>query len=209
MTPNVDFEFRDMAFNQRMLTFAVVNREHIDVREFLMEACEYYENEIRSVLQCHLSVKVNTCFAATFEKTIIDHDDDDDDENRGVARKEKQDLFIQTCNTIVERDTNLRELFEETVLNIILKKLKRLLCKDQASHYHRLMSWWFKSIDLTHCEHHHTSSSQNSWLLSTPLSMCKTKIINVSCGLSSLLCIIKIYPITPNGYLNIGDIEMS
>lgn len=128
MTANVDFVFRDRAFNQRMLTFAIVNREHIDVRQFLREACEYYENEIRSLLQVLVSVKVSTCFVATFEKTIIDHAsgdsaDGDDDENRGVVKKEVQDLYIHTNNTIVEKDTNLGELFEESVLNVVLRKI--------------------------------------------------------------------------------------
>lgn len=71
MAANVDFEFREEAFDRRMLTFAIVNRGHIDAVEFFDEASEYFENEIRSILQVRVSVKVNARFSVTFEKTEI------------------------------------------------------------------------------------------------------------------------------------------
>lgn len=138
MAANVDFEFRHVAFNQRMLTFAIVNREHSDVRQFLREACEYYENEIRSVLLVHNSVKVKTMIVLIFEKVIVDHTSNDnanhgdDDENHRVLRREYQTVHIHTDNIIVERDTNLSELFEESVLTIILLKIDEAIMKGSG-----------------------------------------------------------------------------
>lgn len=128
MSSNVHFESREAAFNVRLRTFALVNRGHIDVKQFLEESFEYFENEIRSALQMYLSVKVNVCLLATFEKTIINNDD----ANQIEAKKEKQDLYIQTKNVVIERDTCLRTLYEEEILNIILTQIENAIIQGSG-----------------------------------------------------------------------------
>lgn len=137
MTANVDFEYRDFAFNKRMSSFAIVNRDHVDVKEFLTEAYEYFENEIIDILDIHMMVKVNTCFSATFEKIIPktdenptnleqdEHDTDNDDENesQNVERKEKQTLYIHTKSIVVDVNTNLTDLYLHNVVETILRKI--------------------------------------------------------------------------------------
>lgn len=129
MAPNVSFQHRETAFSRRLTTFAIVNIEHIDVKEFLNESYIYFERELHTVLNNYDGVKVNACFNAMFEKTIVEHLSGDGDianieeENRGEVRKEKESLFIQTSNIIVLKGTNLHEVFEETISNTILRKI--------------------------------------------------------------------------------------
>lgn len=121
MTANVQVQYRDKAFSQRMFTFAIVNREHIDVREFFNEASVYFERELRKVLNNHESVKVNTCFSTTFEKEIRGNQTDAD-ENYVRMKNEKQDLFIHTKSVAVMKNENLNKFFKESVMTTILQK---------------------------------------------------------------------------------------
>lgn len=150
MAANVEFEFRDAAFSRRMLTFAIVNREHIDIKQFLDEAFEYYQNEIQSVLQVSTSVKVNTCLATTFKKNVIvtddagENSDDDDEPRRSDVRRELQDIYIQTNNITVQRKTNLRAVYEKYVTGAILKQIDDVITKDRDFRCMQSKSWWFK-----------------------------------------------------------------
>lgn len=122
---NVDFQFRETAFSRRLLTFAIINHNHVDIREFLNDTYFYFERELRKVLLDHESLKVNVIFSVTFEKSIIQNvsnNSSDGDANRSVLKKEKQTLHIHTSSTIVLKDDNLNELFKNTVVNFILQK---------------------------------------------------------------------------------------
>lgn len=43
MEERVTFEFRDSAFNGRITTFAVVNRQHIELEEFFDDSFYLFE----------------------------------------------------------------------------------------------------------------------------------------------------------------------
>lgn len=144
MSSKIEMEYRDCAFNKRMLTFAIVNHDHIEIKDFLSDAYHHFEKEIVDILDIHLIVKVNTCFNATFEKVVPNNSEfqksnknieenvdgrenyiemDDNAENNDEERKEKQTLYIHTASTIVDTNTDLHEFFMETVVNTILKKV--------------------------------------------------------------------------------------
>lgn len=150
MEANVDFEYRECAFNKRMLTFAIVNRDHIDVKEFLTEAYEYFEKEIVEVLDIHMVIKVNTCFSATFEKIISkNHESSNNDEQNEIDGmetmeaenndndmdigdgdniqerdlKEKLTLYIHTKSVVIDVNTRLADIFLNNIVETILRKL--------------------------------------------------------------------------------------
>lgn len=140
MDLKVDFEYREMAFNKRMLTFAIVNRDHIDIKEFLFDAFNYYENEIKDIFRDHAMVKVNTCFSATFEKNVVQNgvreedrmdtdlnddlmDVDGDNATGQVEKKEKQLLYLHTKSVVIDHLTDLYEIYEKTVIDVILNKI--------------------------------------------------------------------------------------
>ncbi|XP_055316607.1 uncharacterized protein LOC129576103 [Sitodiplosis mosellana] len=140
MDLKVDIEYREMAFNRRMLTFAVVNRAHIDIKEFLFDAFNYYENELTQILDTHPTVKVNTCFSATFEKIVaknvsngvenmeVDVNDDlmdvdEDNPENPVVKTEKQTLYLHTKSVVIDREADLYQIFEEYVIKTIMSKV--------------------------------------------------------------------------------------
>lgn len=133
----MDFEYRDMAFNRRMLSSAVVNRDHIDVKNFLLDAYPHFESEITDLLCVHPILKVCTCFSATFEKIIppttrvtnsneIDIDEqglDGDDGDRPEEKKEKQTLYIHTRNVTIDSQIDLHNSFMGNVVETVVKKI--------------------------------------------------------------------------------------
>ena len=48
MSKIVYFETRDSTFSKRMLTFAIANREHVDICDFLIDAFSYFDVEIKN-----------------------------------------------------------------------------------------------------------------------------------------------------------------
>lgn len=129
MSDNVTFEFREQAYNHRMLTFVVINNVHIDVRQFLSDAREYYVNEIRSILEVYSSVKVNTCIHLTLEKVVIPNRDTSADDNSDPVNNSENlnrvlfELYIQTSPITIERETDINEKFEQNVMNFIVAQI--------------------------------------------------------------------------------------
>lgn len=68
MNNRVRFENRSEALDRRILSFAVVNQEHSDIRLFLDDAKEHVSKSLKEILAVHENVKINTIFKATFEK---------------------------------------------------------------------------------------------------------------------------------------------
>lgn len=134
---SVDFEYRNSAFSRRMSTFAVKNRDHIDIKDFLEDSFYYFCKEILEILDQHTSVKVNTCFCATFEKTIVGSktpkiDFDGDDAEQPIEKKEKQTIYIHTKSVIVDRHTDFLKLFNDTVIIPILQKVDDMMIQGSG-----------------------------------------------------------------------------
>lgn len=66
MSERIVFEERNTAFRRRLLTFAVVNVEHIDIREFLKDAFHHFEEQISLLIEDNTLVKVNAVFKSVF-----------------------------------------------------------------------------------------------------------------------------------------------
>lgn len=71
----VELQIRDRVFNRRIHTFAIVNKDHIDIESFLNDAFHIYESEVTRILEEFNIVKSLTIFAAEFEKKITNVND--------------------------------------------------------------------------------------------------------------------------------------
>jgi len=56
----------DTAFKNRIMTGAVINFKHIEPRQFLEDAREIVLEHVRSVMQEHDNIKINTVFNGEF-----------------------------------------------------------------------------------------------------------------------------------------------
>lgn len=199
-------EFRERAFNNRMLTFVLVNLNHIDIEQFLNESFEYYENEIRSVLDVHASLKVKTCLHLTLSKPIVNtqngnqsenlnqsnvNDESQDDSDFEMEMRETnverlqayQDLFIHTEHEIIQRNMDLHEKYDESVVYASLLKFEEALLSGSG--------FALSSINSMEIQINYHDPLRGSSYMKTPkflaekkLSlMLKTQTINVLFGL--------------------------
>lgn len=66
----VELQVRERAFSRRISTFAIVNKDHIDIEAFLNDAYPIYQSELSRLVQNFTFVKTLATFTAEFEKII-------------------------------------------------------------------------------------------------------------------------------------------
>lgn len=142
MAQRVAFEFREHAFDMRILTFAVVNRDFTQIPPFLSEARQYFINEIRSALDVHTSVKVAACLHVTMKKLIVDHNslssqaesqnDGENVESVPTLRYETRQLYIQIEAATINRTTNLIRCYRVNVFNKIMSRYEEALMQGSG-----------------------------------------------------------------------------
>lgn len=113
MSDLVAVEERDFAFQNRLQTFSVVNKGHIDIREFFADAFILIERKINPILDELYIVKVSACLCAIFEKSSM---------TENGEKMETQTIYIHTKTEIVDFETDLKEFYDEFVVSHILKK---------------------------------------------------------------------------------------
>lgn len=114
---HVELQEQNFAFQNRLESFSIVNRNHIDVREFLNDGFPLIQTAVTRVLNEHFLIKVGACFSAIFEKIVIT--------NEGEKR-ETQTLYLHTKAEIIDFETNLNEFYEEYITQFILQKIEEV-----------------------------------------------------------------------------------
>ena len=113
----------DAAFESRISTGAVINSNHIEPRRFLEDAREIVFERVRDAVERHGSVKVNTAFNGEF------------------ATKDKRvHKSIITKNNEIYRYTDLREWYEQRVIEPILASLEEFQERDSGWALSRILN---------------------------------------------------------------------
>lgn len=123
MSSKIHFEQRNSAFNRRIYTFAVVNRDHIDIRQFLHDAFDYFDAEIRGILQERHMVKVNAILSVVFEKPI---------ENSENNLREIKPLHINSAIAPIQNNTDLTEFYSEYIVNYFLSQVDEVMIEGSG-----------------------------------------------------------------------------
>lgn len=156
MTESIGLKFREAAFRARLQTFAIVNYQHVNIRDFLSDAYHLFEREIRSVLTDHPTIKVTCCLSVVFQKIVV-NSNQLLDQNRAVTneddlyqdadrmeideevtqdiqnvRKEKQTIYIYSENSIIDTETDLQQLFLEKVVNYLMPKVDDVIMQGSG-----------------------------------------------------------------------------
>jgi len=105
----------DTAFENRILTGAVINSNHIEPRQFLEDASNTVLEQVQNVLQKHASVKVNTIFNGEF-----------------VSGDKCANKSINTRNYELFRTSDLREWYERRVIETTLASLEEFQERDSG-----------------------------------------------------------------------------
>lgn len=128
----VELQVRNSAFNRRIYTFAIINKDHIDIRAFLNDAFHIYKSELSQILEEHHIVKTNTKFGAEFEKKIIENRESDNagdgdnsnSNNNNSEQTMKRTLYISTPNKVVGLETDVDEHYQTNIVNEIVKSVE-------------------------------------------------------------------------------------
>jgi len=105
----------DTAFENRVLTGAVINYNHIEPRQFLEDASDLVLRHVQKLLQKHNCVKVNTVFNGEF-----------------VAGDKRANKSVNTKNFELFRTSDLREWYERRVIEPTLTALEEFQERDSG-----------------------------------------------------------------------------
>lgn len=123
MLSRINFEQRGSAFNRRLYSFAIVNNDHIDIRDFLIDAFDYFDGTVRGLLEEHLMIKLYSNFQGIFEKVI------DSSENN---LRQRQTLNINTGNCRIDRNSDLTQLYEDDIIKYILNQIDEVITQGSG-----------------------------------------------------------------------------
>lgn len=124
MSNRIEYQERDAAFQNRLKTFVILNREHIDIQEFLEDAFHYFNVQIVRVLEEQYLVKCSTCLNAVFKKTIILSD--------GESIEEKQSIYITTRTVIIDFESDLNDIYKSFIVKYILEEINEVMLQGSG-----------------------------------------------------------------------------
>jgi len=113
----------DTAFERRIMTGAVINFKHIEPRQFLEDASEIVIERVRSVMQEHDNIKINTVFNGEF-----------------VAGDKRANKCITTRNYELYRTSDLQEWYQSRVIEPILTSLEEFQERDSGWALSRILN---------------------------------------------------------------------
>lgn len=117
MAGRVKIQERDFAFQNRLQTFSLVNRDYKDIDDFLNDSFNLFTQRIEQILVEHYIIKITACFHGIFEKLILT------DEG---GKKETQTMYLHTNATIIDFETSLRGVYDETIVLFIKNRIDEI-----------------------------------------------------------------------------------
>jgi len=113
----------DTAFKNRIMTGAVINFKHIEPRQFLEDAKDIVLERVRSVVQEHDNIKINTVFNGEF-----------------VTGDKRDNKSINTRNYELFRSSNLQEWYQSRVVEPTLTSLEEFQERDSGWALSRILN---------------------------------------------------------------------
>lgn len=125
---HIELQVRERAFNNRIHTFSIVNKNHIDVKAFLIDASRIYHYIVSNTLEKFNLIKTFTVFVIEFEKKIItvNHDTNNGDNGPGSSNNNsnktpKQIVYYTTPNKAIDLQTNLKKHYQRNIIDEVIK----------------------------------------------------------------------------------------
>ncbi|DAC81320.1 PolB [Mayetiola barley midge adintovirus] len=118
MSNLIELEERDFAFQNRLQTFSIVNKGHVNINEFFEDAFVLFNERIGSIVDVQYIVKVGACFVAVFEKMIVNDAGDE------LEHRESQTIYLHTKAAIVDFETDTREFFNVFIVDEITERIE-------------------------------------------------------------------------------------
>jgi len=113
----------DTAFESRIMTGTVINFKHIEPHQFLEDASKIVFERVRSVMQEHDNIKINTVFNGEF-----------------VAGDKRANKSIATRNYELFQTSDLQEWYESRVIEPTLTSLEEFQDRDSGWALSRILN---------------------------------------------------------------------
>lgn len=163
---HVELQNRESAFNRRIRTFAIVNKDHIDLRGFLNDAFNLYWEEVFRTLQEHNIIKTSTVLISLFEKTITDLDNPES--NRVIPKT----LYSGTKNKVVSLNDDLNEHYQRNIANELVTTIENAELQGSGFIFTRVIE-----LDVNICSYQPIGGSS---FIPTPTKLkAKRSLVNV------------------------------
>lgn len=111
---SVEFRKRASAYDNRILTFSIVNKGHIDLQAFLSDAFHIYEAQLSSITAHHDYIKTTSIFVADFEKKH---------QTEHGEITEKQTFYFVTSIVLLARHSDLQTHYEEHIFDEVIESV--------------------------------------------------------------------------------------
>lgn len=126
-TQYVEYHPSNRAFENRVSTYKIVNKGHIDVQQFFNDAFSVFESQQQQLLNEHERLKTCCVFEVILTKPHTPNDggdgDDDDDGDANVVRENIQTFYISGEMRALAVGCSLRDWYD---LNVVERMLSRL-----------------------------------------------------------------------------------
>lgn len=122
--PKVIVENKNIAFDNRIQTFSIVNYGYKDIQEFFTEAFTHFESRIHEVIQEQYIVKVGANFMCEFEKKLITGD--------GEEIITKLEWYFQTEVAVIDFETDYSEFYQVFIVDYVLDRIEDMYLKGSG-----------------------------------------------------------------------------
>lgn len=122
----IKFENRESAFTYRLQSFAIINLEHIDLKQFLTEAFTIFSEKIKEIVDFQYIIKVGAYLKANF-----------------IKNEEVKLLYCACRYEIIDIDTvegnNLTDWYKTNIVDRVLKKVEEFEIEGSGWTFHSII----------------------------------------------------------------------
>lgn len=166
----IELQIRKSAFNKRIHTFSLVNKEHIDIEDFMNDAFDLYHAEMTKILNEHNMVKSSTIFVAEFEKDV--QSTDENGQPDGDVQKVKETAYFHTTNTLINPEVDLSKHYNENIMGEVAEGVENTAFRGSGFTLSRIIR-----LDVQICKY---APLEGSSYIQLPLQLqLKRAVVNV------------------------------
>lgn len=116
MAATVSIVEKEVAFQNHLQSFSIVNHGFIKLEEFFAAALEFFVHRLEEIIEAQTIVVVGACFVGEYAKSVMDEN--------GQMHVEKQKLFTHTPSIVIDFETILHEHFNESIVRVLNSKIE-------------------------------------------------------------------------------------
>lgn len=114
------------AFKNRVSTYSLLNRNHVNTSEFFQDAYTFFAHQTRKLISEYRIIKLNATFEAKYIKHTSNINNESEDESEDLSEDDTIVFNIQTKNIIVDMTSNLSVMYSRDIVGTIEDRIGEL-----------------------------------------------------------------------------------